>query len=136
MARIVFVDEDDDLRTLAESALSERGHTVFSAADGLEGIELIEAQRPDLIVLDVAMLELDGAELSRRLKHYVKATRIPVIFLTAMTDAPTRLRDIKAGAVMYMTKPCDVADLEARIETMLARNYKSEAHLPTRRAMA
>jgi len=120
MARIVYIDDDEDLRTLAEGALSARGHTVFGTNDGVEGVELIEAQRPDLIILDTAVFKLDGVELCRRLKRHVKANKTPVILLTAMTDAPTRLRGIESGGVMYMTKPFDVADFEARVETLLA----------------
>ena len=121
MARIAFIDDDQDLRQFVEFQLSKHGHAVMCAGDSFEGIELVEEHRPELIILDVMMPKLDGVEICKRFKAHDEIARIPVIFLTAKSGVCNRLRGIESGGEAYMTKPFDVADLESLIESVLAR---------------
>jgi len=128
MARIVVIDDEEDLRGYVEFHLNRRGHTVLCARDGFEGIGLVEEYRPDLIILDVMMPMLDGVEICKRLKCHDEIGRIPVIFLTARTGVCHRLRGIESGGEIYITKPFEIEDLAAQVNAILTREEHRGDH--------
>lgn len=115
---VLVVDDEENIRFLVESALELAGIASVSAADGRSALSAVTAERPDLIVLDVMMPELDGFEVVRRLRD--TGNRTPVIFLTARDATDDRVRGLSEGGDDYMVKPFAVAELVARVKLRLA----------------
>jgi CheY-like chemotaxis protein len=104
-ANILVVDDDASTRTLLELILSSGGHEVKLLNDGREALAYLKTNTPDLIVIDVNMPVLDGIEVCSRIKKLPRFKHIPVIVLTSMNDAQTRVRAIDAGASEIVYKP-------------------------------
>ena len=117
IARVLVVDDEENIRFLVESALQLAGIETAGAIDGRAGLAAVKDFRPDLIVLDVMMPELDGFEVVTRLRD--TGSRIPVIFLTARGETDDRVRGLTIGGDDYMVKPFAVAELVARVELRL-----------------
>jgi DNA-binding response OmpR family regulator len=120
---VVVVDDDETTRTLITRALSDR-YTVHDATDGAVARELLESlalpgRVPDAIVCDVMMPNVDGVELTKFLKAHPVLKRVPVVILSAKTDAQTKIRGISAGAKHYMTKPFSVKELVDKIVALV-----------------
>jgi DNA-binding response OmpR family regulator len=116
--RVLVVDDERGLRELLEYGLEQAGFSVRSAADGAEGLSLLEAWSPDLIVLDVGLPERDGFAL---LPDIRRLTTAPVVMLTARTELGEKLAGFSAGADDYVAKPFDLEELVARLRTLLRR---------------
>ncbi len=117
---ILIVDDMPANLGVLTSHLERQGYTAVVAQGGEEGVERAEFVRPDLILLDVMMPGMDGFETCRRLKANPITRDIPVIFMTALTDTTDKLTGFSVGAVDYVTKPLNGAEVLARIETHLA----------------
>jgi two-component system OmpR family response regulator len=115
--KVLVVDDEENIRFLVESALQLAGMETAGAEDGRAGLRLVADFRPDLIVLDVMMPELDGFEILQRLRD--GGSRTPVIFLTARDSTDDRVRGLTAGGDDYMVKPFAVAELVARVQLRL-----------------
>jgi two-component system, sensor histidine kinase and response regulator len=109
-------DTPGNLRVLVE-ALSSAGHEVLVATDGRAALDTVRYARPDLILLDVMMPELDGFETCTALKNNPDTADIPIIFMTALTETQEKVRAFELGAVDYLTKPFEHAELLARVST-------------------
>ncbi len=109
-------DTPGNLRVLVE-ALSSYGHEVLVATDGRAALDTVRYARPDLILLDVMMPELDGFETCAALKGNPDTADIPIIFMTALTETQEKVRAFELGAVDYLTKPFEHAELLARVST-------------------
>jgi len=117
---ILIVDDMPANLEVVTNHLERQGYCAIVALSGEEGIERAEFVRPDLILLDVMMPGLDGFETCRRLKAGERTAAIPVIFMTALADTTDKLAGFAAGAVDYVTKPLNSAEVLARIESHLA----------------
>jgi signal transduction histidine kinase len=117
---ILIVDDMPANLEVVTSHLERQGYRAVVALSGDEGIERAEYVQPDLILLDVMMPGIDGFEICRRLKSDERTRAIPVIFMTALTDTTDKLAGFAAGAVDYVTKPLNGAEVLARIESHLA----------------
>ena len=104
LKHIMIIDDSALTLKLAENTLSPLYH-VTVCVSGSEALELLKNERPDLILLDINMPELDGYEIFQRLKANVRTSRIPIIFLTAQTDSESEVRGLRLGAVDFITKP-------------------------------
>jgi len=124
MARILAIDDDEEIRHLVKQGLSS--HEVITAADGPEGLEKAHRLKPDLVLLDVTMLEMSGFEVCRRLRASADLMSVPVIFLTARGALSSKLEGFDAGADDYVVKPFDVTELEVRVEAVLRRARPQE----------
>ena len=117
--RILVVDDEEYITDLVSLGLRFVGFEVDVAADGRDALAKIASMHPDLVVLDIAMPEMDGIEVVQRLRR--DGVRTPVLFLTAR-DAPSdRVRGLHLGADDYITKPFSLEELLARIEAVLRR---------------
>ncbi|HZF78485.1 MAG TPA: EAL domain-containing protein [Rubrivivax sp.] len=116
---LVIDDNPANLRVLSDH-LKQAGYRVLVAQDGAGGIDKARRGRPDLIVLDVMMPDMDGFETCRRLKSEAALHGIPVIFATALTDIESKLRGFAAGGVDYVTKPFQQEEVLARVRAHLA----------------
>lgn len=105
--RVLLVEDEPDIRLIARAALARAGFHVVTAANGVEALALVAAERPDLILLDWMMPELDGPGTCARLKADPASAGIPVIFLTGRRDAADQARCAALGAAGCITKPFD-----------------------------
>jgi two-component system, OmpR family, response regulator len=123
--RILVVEDDAALRDSLAVALRAEGYEVESADDGLRGLELLDAFRPDLAVLDVRLpAGPDGLELARTLRA---KGDVPVLFLSALGGLADRLAGFEAGGDDYLTKPFSTAELLVRVQALLRRSSRLEA---------
>ena len=116
---ILVVDDEENIRFLVESGLGLAGLQTISATNGREALTAVAEKRPQLIVLDVMMPELDGFEVLRRLRE--SGDRTPVIFLTARDATEDRVKGLTSGGDDYMVKPFAIAELVARVQLRLAQ---------------
>lgn len=119
MATILVVDDVADDVDVLERNLRRLGYEVVSALSGAEALAVAEARCPDVILLDVLMPHLDGMEVCRRLKASPTLQAIPVILVSALTQEEQVVRGLDAGAVDYISKPCNEAILAARVRSAL-----------------
>jgi DNA-binding response OmpR family regulator len=119
MSSILVVDDDPLIRTLVEHKLRLRGFDVVSAESGEDGLKQVAVKRPDLIVLDAMMPELDGFEVLRRLKEDAATATIPVIMLTARKQESDIVSALSSGARDYLVKPFMAEELIMRIRNLL-----------------
>lgn len=118
-ASILVVDDTPHNISILFDALSHYGYQVLTERDGKSAIEQIRYARPDLILLDVMMPGMDGFETCRRLKSDPDTADIPVIFMTAMTETIDKVNGFNMGAVDYITKPFQLPEMMARVQTHL-----------------
>ncbi len=114
---ILIVDDDPVSRTLLADELAEAGYETVLAASGQEALEQVLRRIPELVLLDVMMPEMDGFEVCQRLKQKDATRDVPIIFLTGLSDKRDVVRGIQLGAVDYVSKPFNSAELLARVRT-------------------
>lgn len=122
--RILVVEDDPGIRTLLSSTLRLSGYEVLGAATGHEALTGVEQFRPDLLLVDVMLPDLDGYELTRVLRTANVTT--PVLFLTARAEAADRVTGLRAGGDDYVTKPFNVQELLLRIRGILHRLHPAD----------
>jgi len=116
--KVLVIDDDPGLLTLLRLGLEREGFTVVTAESGKEGVRRAYETRPDIIILDIMMPEMDGWLTCQRLRHMCDT---PIIMLTAKTARADVLKGLSLGADDYLTKPCSFDELKARIRTVLRR---------------
>jgi DNA-binding response OmpR family regulator len=124
---VLLVDDEEGIRTALSPYLERSGFDVSTAVDGRDGLAAVERERPDLVVLDVLMPELDGREVLRRLRAAESAT--PVILLTQVGESFERAAALEEGADDYLNKPFDPPELVARIRAILRRTRSGQPSL-------
>jgi two-component system KDP operon response regulator KdpE len=117
--KILIVDDEPEMVSLLERALSMDKYEVKSALDGRTGLRLAHEFQPDLVVLDVMMPDLDGWDVLRRLRDF---SQVPVVMLTAMGTEESKVHGLDLGADDYITKPFGIRELKARIRAALRRS--------------
>jgi two-component system OmpR family response regulator len=118
-SHLLIVDDEENLRSMLSAALQHHGYAVTAAADGRAALELVGTARPDAILLDVMMPDLDGFEVCRRLR--TAGDRTPVLFLTARDATEDKVRGLTMGGDDYLPKPFSLDELVARVEAVLRR---------------
>jgi len=132
-ARILVVDDIEQNRRVLRARLEASYHRVIEAENGVEAIDIAERKRPDIILLDVMMPGIDGYETCRRLKALTATAHIPVVMVTALSDAENRIKGLDAGAEDFITKPVNELALNSRIDA-LSRYNAVAAELRQRQA--
>ena len=122
MNKILIVEDEKYIADMVKLCLSKNGYICEAVNDGMAATEKIEEKRYDLILLDVMLPDIDGYDLI----EYINQFDIPVIFVTAKTSVPDRVKGLRLGAEDYISKPFDLNELLARIETVLRRYHKTE----------
>ena len=117
--KVLVVDDVAANRELLQGYLDDLGYEVREARDGVEALEAVAAEEPDLILLDIDMPRLDGIAVCEQLKAHPMRRLIPIVILTASNDRGTRLRGIAAGADAYLSKPFDSKELLIRTKVLL-----------------
>jgi two-component system OmpR family response regulator len=121
--RVLVVDDEPNIRDLVQVALKFHGCSVTAAANGADALRQAEAAKPDLIVLDVMLPDIDGFEVCRRLR--ADGNEVPVIFLTARDTSSDTVVGLAIGGDDYVTKPFSVEALVARVRAVLRRAARS-----------
>ena len=120
MVNIMIVEDEKPISNLIALSLKKAGYHCECTYDGLEALDMLDKQYPDLILLDIMLPGADGFEIL----EYVKPLEIPVIFLTAKGELSDRVSGLRLGAEDYIVKPFEIMELLARIEVVL-RRYKN-----------
>ncbi|MCR9159339.1 MAG: response regulator [Nannocystaceae bacterium] len=124
---ILIVDDEADIRSTVEFNLSREGFRTVTAERGRDAVERAsESPRPDLIVLDLMLPDISGTEVCRQLRQSPQTRSIPILMLTAKTDAIDRVVGFEVGADDYVTKPFSVRELVLRIKAILRRSSSQE----------
>jgi two-component system, OmpR family, KDP operon response regulator KdpE len=117
-ARVLVVDDETAIRRFLRTALAANGYTVFEAATGEEGVAGVTAHRPDLVILDLGLPDVDGIEVTRILREW---SRVPIIILSVREREGDKVAALDAGADDYVTKPFGTGELLARMRVALRR---------------
>ncbi len=121
--RILVIEDNPDISRVVQYELEQAGFEVLAASDGISGLSQAREEHPDLVVLDLGLPDLDGAEVARHLR---KSSSIPIIILTAMDALDRKLALLEAGANDYMTKPFYPEELVARVRVQLRHQQQGD----------
>jgi two-component system KDP operon response regulator KdpE len=117
-ARVLVVDDEQPVRRFLKVALSSQGYDVVEAVNGQEGLSAVVNQKPDVVILDLGLPDLDGTEVTRLLREW---TRTPIIILSVRGSEADKIAALDAGADDYLTKPFGVGELLARLRAAIRR---------------
>jgi two-component system cell cycle response regulator DivK len=120
-AKILYIEDNVENRTLVKRVLEVEGYVVLEADDGIDGLRVVWEEAPDLILIDINLPEIDGYEITTRLRQMEGLNNIPIIALTANVLKGDRERSLDAGCDGYIQKPIDVDLLPAQIAAFLRR---------------
>jgi two-component system cell cycle response regulator DivK len=121
MAHILMIDDDLNFARLLEKVLSARGHTMTHAADAMTGLQLVENAGVDLVVLDIDLPDLDGKVVAMTLRARPRVRSIPIVAVTAQSDATTRRLVLAFGCDDFVSKPIDTRTFVTQLERHLTR---------------
>ena len=124
---VLVVDDEPDLVELLQYALETEGYRVLTAADGVAALQLAEAEKPDLIVVDIMMPRMDGLALTERIRERAALRLTPILMLTAKTEERDEIAGLGAGADDYLPKPVSPRRLVSRVQALLRRGTREEA---------
>lgn len=119
MAKIIFCEDEERIQKLIRIMMRKTLHECYIAADGIEGLALIERERPDLIFTDVSMPRCDGFQLADAVKAQPHLAHIPIIFVTAFAQRSEMEEGYRHNAANYLVKPFSPADLREKIDAFL-----------------
>lgn len=131
-AEILVVEDEPDIRNLIVLHLTREGFRCRTAAGGAQALAEVRARRPDLVILDLLLPELDGLEVCRRLRADAATAALPIIMLTARADEVDRVVGLEVGADDYVVKPFSPRELVARARAVLRRARGAEGERPLR----
>lgn len=129
-SKILVVEDDQDLAEMLNSYLRVQGYEVITSHWGEEGIQSAQNERPDLLILDIRLPDIDGFEVARRLRADRKTSKIPIIFLTERRERNDKLAGLELGADDYITKPFDVQEMRLRVRNVLKRSKQDSLTNP------
>lgn len=125
MTKILIVEDEEAISNLIRMSLQKAGYSCEQAMDGESAADRIAEHTYDLVLLDIMLPGMNGYELL----NYIKTTNMPVIFITAMGTLDDKVKGLKAGADDYITKPFEMVELLASVESVLRRYHKSEERI-------
>ena len=121
---ILIVDDEPSIVELIDFNLQKAGYHILKADNGLDALQLVRTNKPDLIILDLMIPGIDGMEVCRRLKGQQHTAGIPIIMVTAKNEEVDKIVGLELGADDYMTKPFSPRELVARVKAVLRRSHK------------
>ena len=116
---VLVVDDEPQARSMMRLILVRAGFDVLEAKDGYEALHEVQRQIPDLMILDIMMPGIDGFTVCERLRAEERTTNLPIIVLSAKTDADSMQRGMEVGATMYLTKPVSPDDLTRHVQDVI-----------------
>ena len=123
--KILIVDDEDDILHFLELVLREKGYEVATAANGQDALTKAQIEKPDLVLLDIMMPQMDGWEVLKLLRVDDETANIPVAMLSARTEAKDRVQGLQEGAIDYICKPFSLGELLAKVETIFGGEGKA-----------
>jgi two-component system, OmpR family, KDP operon response regulator KdpE len=126
-AKILIVDDEPQITRVLRTALSTQGYSLRIAANGVEGMEAMHSWKPDLVITDVSMPQMNGVELCREIRS---VSQIPIIVLSVRNQDLMKVEALDAGADDYVTKPFSIQELQARVRAQLRRSSTSNNDTP------
>lgn len=117
--KILIADDEEDVKLIVQLFLESKGYEIVTAFDGLDAIDKVKAEKPDLILLDLMMPLIDGFEVCRRLRDNAETANIPIVMLSAASQTESKQRAIEAGAVDYIVKPFEPDHLQSVVKDIL-----------------
>jgi DNA-binding response OmpR family regulator len=132
LKKILFIEDNRELREITLEALELEGFEVIGAESGQQGIEIAKEQKPDIILCDIMMPDIDGFEVCTQLKQYASTSTTPFIFLTALSDNENIHRGIEVSADHYVVKPFTLSELLTTINTTLRKSAMADARSEVR----
>lgn len=118
-ATVLYIEDNPDNMLLVRRALESKGYVFMWAPNGLKGLEEIEAKKPDVVLLDINLPDIDGYEVARRLRAEEKHKTLPIIAITANALKGDADKALAAGCSQYMSKPINIRDLWERLSEIL-----------------
>jgi DNA-binding response OmpR family regulator len=125
MKKILVVDDEDDILHFLEMVLREKGYQVTTASGGHEALTRAQIDKPDLVLLDIMMPQMDGWEVLKLLRVDDETRRIPVAMLSARTEAKDRVQGLQEGAIDYICKPFSLTELLGKIEAIFVQTPRT-----------
>ena len=122
-AKVLIVDDEQQITRVLRTALSTQGYSLRVASNGVEGMEAVHEWRPDLVITDLAMPQMDGVELCRSIRAI---SEVPILVLSVRNQDRTKIEALDAGADDYVTKPFSIQELQARVRAQLRRRFASQ----------
>ena len=119
--KILIVDDDVDTLRLVGIMLQRQGYQIIAATNGQQGLSKALEERPDLILLDVMMPDMDGYEVTRQLRQAPPTAQTPILMFTAKSQLDDKVAGFEVGVDDYLTKPTHPAELQAHVKALLAR---------------
>ena len=129
--KILIIDDDLDTLRLVGLMLQRQGYQITAATNGQQGLEKALDDKPNLILLDIMMPEMDGYEVARRLRSNPQTVDVPILMFTAKTQLDDKVAGFEVGANDYLTKPTHPSELQSHVKALLARNAKSHEKAET-----
>jgi putative two-component system response regulator len=126
-SRVLVADDAESIRLVFQRLLTAEGHDVIGAANGVEALEIVSRNQPDVILLDVAMPAMDGLEVCRRLKADTSTRLTPIVLITGRAELSDRLAGLEAGADEILEKPVHPQELKARVRSLARLKYLIDA---------
>lgn len=126
--RILIIDDELNIVELLKYNLEAVGYKVFYALTGKDGLDLSIQKKPDIILLDIMLPEMDGFDVCKEIKKNKDTENIAIIMLTAKSEEFDKILGLEIGADDYITKPFSIRELQARIKAVLRRNYKKDTN--------
>jgi two-component system, cell cycle response regulator DivK len=131
MSKVLIIEDTENNRVLLTRRLKQRGHEIITADDAQSGLALVEWEKPDLILMDVGLPDMDGWNATRALKQNSATKHIPVIALTAHAMQGDREKAVQAGCDDYETKPIDFDRLFEKIDRLVSSDLRVDPGTPT-----
>ena len=131
LKKVVVGEDEDAIAHLIEATLGDAGWLCLRGRDGEAALALVQAEDPDLLILDVLMPKMDGLETVKRLKADPVLSKVPVLMLTSLSSVDDKVRGLSAGADDYLGKPFDLRELSARAQALVRASRRERDRSPT-----
>jgi DNA-binding response OmpR family regulator len=128
--KILIVDDQAVMLRLISIPLEQEGFTTVTAVSGVEALQKIQSERPDLVIMDVMLPDTSGIDVVRRVRQVLNLTDLPIIILSGQTELAAKIQGLEAGADDYVTKPVDPKEMVVRVKAMLARTQRLRQGAP------
>ena len=129
--KILIIDDDLDTLRLVSLMLQRQGYQIIAAPNGQHGLEKALEEKPDVILLDLMMPDMDGYEVTRRLRANPQTVDIPILMFTAKTQLADKVTGFETGVDDYLAKPTHPSELQSHVKALLARRNKSQEKVDT-----
>jgi two-component system KDP operon response regulator KdpE len=126
-SKILVVDDEPQITRVLRTALSTQGYSLQIAANGVDGMEAVHSWKPDLVITDISMPQMNGVELCREIRA---VSQVPIIVLSVRNQDLMKVEALDAGADDYITKPFSIQELQARVRAQLRRSAVSSVETP------